>query len=64
MSKNIFKGRKIVIATMHGKERVIEPLIRQVLDVDVVVPQHFNTDRFGTFSRDVKRKGTQLETAR
>jgi len=60
----IFKGRKIVIATMHGKERVIAPLIEKHLGVEIVVPKQFNSDKFGTFTRDIKRAGDQLEAAR
>ncbi len=59
-----FKGRKLVVATMHGKERVIAPLLEEHLGVKVVVPQDFDSDRFGTFTREVKRAGNQLEAAR
>ena len=31
---DIFKGRKIVIATMHGKEKVIAPLLEKELGVE------------------------------
>lgn len=59
-----FKGRKLVVATMHEKERIIAPLLEKHLGVDVVVPENFDTDRFGTFTGEVKRAGTQLEAAR
>jgi len=58
-----FKGRKAVLATMHGKEKVIAPLLKE-LDIEVVVPLALNTDTFGTFTRDIKRSGNQLEAAR
>ena len=58
-----FKGRTAVLATMHGKEKVIAPLLKE-LDIEVVVPLALNTDTFGTFTRDVKRAGNQLEAAR
>jgi len=60
---NYFKGRKAVLATMHGKEKVIAPLLKE-LDIEVVVPLALNTDLFGTFTRDIKRAGNQLEAAR
>ncbi len=60
---SFFKGRKAVLATMHGKEKVILPLMKE-LGIDVVVPQNFDTDRFGTFTRDVARAGDQIEAAR
>ncbi|MCD8501343.1 MAG: hypothetical protein LRY71_06215 [Bacillaceae bacterium] len=49
---------------MHHKEKVIEPIIRENLGIKLVVPDGFNTDRFGTFTRDVERMGDQLEAAR
>ncbi|HET6431772.1 DUF6671 family protein [Dyella sp.] len=58
------RGEIAVLATMHGKERAIAPLLSRFLGVHVVVPEAFDTDRFGTFSRDVARTGTPLETAR
>lgn len=60
----LFKGRKLVIATMHEKERVIAPLLEKNLGVEVVVPKDFNSDKFGTFTREIKRAGNQLEAAR
>lgn len=58
-----FQGRKLVIATMHQKERAIAPLLEKHLGVEIVVPEGFNTDRFGTFTRDIKRAGNQKEAA-
>lgn len=49
---------------MHQKEKAIAPLLKQSLDIDVIVPPNFNSDRFGTFTRDVDRPAGQLETAR
>ncbi|MBF2051447.1 MAG: DUF6671 family protein [Leptolyngbya sp. IPPAS B-1204] len=59
-----FASQTAVLATMHRKEDVIAPLLEQQLGLQIVVPQNFNTDRFGTFSREVKRAGSQLEAAR
>jgi hypothetical protein len=58
------RGQTAVLATMHGKERAIAPLLARFLDVQVTVPAWLDTDRFGTFSRDVARTGTPLDTAR
>jgi hypothetical protein len=49
---------------MHRKETVIAPLLQRDLGLNIVVPAEFNTDRFGTFSREVKRAGGQIEAAR
>ena len=59
-----FAGRQLVIATMHGKERAIAPLLQSSLGISTHVPSDFDTDRCGTFTRDVKRPADQLATAR
>jgi hypothetical protein len=53
-----------LLATMHGKESVIAPILLETLQLQVKVPHPFNTDIFGTFTRDVPRPGDQLQTAR
>jgi DNA-directed RNA polymerase subunit RPC12/RpoP len=60
----LFTNRVGVLATMHRKEQVIAPLLAQSLGIQVTVPEHFNTDRFGTFTRDIERTGDQIATAR
>jgi hypothetical protein len=59
-----FEDRVGILATKHQKERVIAPILATELGVNVVVPPDFDTDRFGTFTRDIARMGTQLEAAR
>lgn len=49
---------------MHHKEIIIAPIIKKELGLEVKVPQDFDTDRFGTFTRDIRRAGNQLEAAR
>lgn len=53
-----------VIATMHGKEKVIAPLLQGALGFVTELPAEFDTDRFGTFSRDIPRREPPLATAR
>ncbi|MUG98997.1 hypothetical protein F7734_44565 [Scytonema sp. UIC 10036] len=60
----IFGNRVAILATKHHKETVIAPILEQELGIKVIVPQDFDTDRFGTFTRDVKRVGNQVEAAR
>jgi hypothetical protein len=55
---------RTVIATMHGKERVIAPVLAEAFGLDCVVPAGFDTDRFGTFTREIERAGSQLDAAR
>lgn len=59
-----WKNRKCILATMHNKESVISPQLHQELGIVVSVPENFDTDRFGTFTREIKRTGNQLEAAR
>jgi len=49
---------------MHGKEVMIAPLLHESLGINVSIPVGFNTDQFGTFTRDITRVGNQLEAAR
>lgn len=57
-------GALAVLATMHAKERVIKPLLEGALGLEVRIPQKFDSDRFGTFSREIARMGSQLDAAR
>lgn len=60
---DFFADRTAVLATMHRKETVIVPLLEQ-LGLTVTVPPQFNTDQFGTFSREIERMGSQIDAAR
>jgi hypothetical protein len=60
---SFFKGRTLVIATMHGKEKVIAPLFEQSLGVKTIVPSNFDTDYFGTFSGTKRRVASPVEAA-
>ena len=63
-SKDFFNGRKIVIATMHGKESIIAPLLEKHLGLIPIIVENLDTDVYGTFTREIKRSGNQLEAAR
>ena len=59
---HLFHDRKLIIATMHGKEAVIAPLIKKTFGVDCITPNTFNTDFFGTFTGEIERTLTPIET--
>jgi hypothetical protein len=60
----LFGGQSFVIATMHSKERAIAPVVQQAWGVgEIIVPTGLDTDRFGTFTREIARTGTQQEAA-
>ena len=61
---NPFFGRKLVIATKHKKESVIAPLAASKLGVLPFVLKDFDTDKFGTFSGEIKRKKDPISIAR
>jgi len=60
----IFGGRNLVIATRHQKEQVLRPIMESQLGVQVLLPENLDTDDFGTFSGEVEREGSPLDTAR
>ncbi|MBU3991264.1 MAG: hypothetical protein KKA12_01705 [Alphaproteobacteria bacterium] len=53
-------GKTAVIATMHGKEQVIEPALAG-LGLRFLAAPAIDTDRFGTFTRDIARAGSQRD---
>jgi hypothetical protein len=60
----MFEGRKLVIGTMHGKENVIAPILQNGIGVQCFVPNNFDTDFLGTFSGEIQRASSSLETVR
>lgn len=61
---NLFWGRQIVIATKHAKEKVIAPHLTKELGLNCFVPDQLDTDLLGTFSGEVERVDSPLDTAR
>ena len=62
--QKMFKGRRLLIATRHQKEKVIVPLLEMELGVKCFVPENFDTDVLGTFTGEVERKDDPVTTAR
>ncbi|MFV8270864.1 DUF6671 family protein [Flavobacterium sp. GT2N3] len=60
----MFKNRKLLIATKHHKEIVIVPILEKGLGVHCFVPQNYDSDIFGTFTGEVERAASALETVR
>ncbi|MBI2791732.1 MAG: hypothetical protein HYX61_07225 [Gammaproteobacteria bacterium] len=50
-----FDNKKILLATKHNKEKVIKPILEQSLGCQVIVPNDFDTDQFGTFTGEIAR---------
>lgn len=55
---------RLVIATMHGKERAIAPIAERFLGMAPIVADGIDTDRFGSFTGEVPRPGHALDAAR
>ncbi len=60
----MFKSRDLVIATMHGKESVITPILEKELGVKCFVVKNLDTDTLGTFTGEMDRKADPISTAR
>lgn len=59
-----YSGAEVALLTLHGKERVIAPVLEGALGCRVRHESGYNTDLLGTFTRDIPRAGMQLEAAR
>ena len=60
----MFKGRDLVIATKHGKEKVIAPILEKELGVKCFVSLDLDTDILGTFTGEIERKEDPVTSAR
>lgn len=60
----MYQNRNLIIASRHGKERVLAPILERELGVRCIIPDDFDTDVFGTFSGEKERLTDPLSTAR
>jgi hypothetical protein len=60
----MFQGRNLLIATKHKKEKVIAPILESQLGVKCFVASDLDTDKLGTFTGEIERKGDPITTAR
>jgi hypothetical protein len=58
----MFEGRSLFIATNHRKESVLQPVLERELKVNCFTIPMFNTDQFGTFSGEIERNQSPLDT--
>ena len=59
-----FSGRDLVLATKHGKEQVIRPLVDERLGARSRIQKELDTDLLGTFTGEVERSYDPLTTVR
>ncbi len=62
--RDLFAGRRLVIATKHEKERAIAPILEAGLGVQCFSSPDLDTDLLGTFTGEVERELDPLATAR
>ena len=60
---DLYRGRRAVLATRHGKEKAVTPAFSSVLGLKIAVPADLDTDSLGTFTREVARMGTMRDAA-
>jgi len=63
-NRHPYTGCDIALLTQHGKEAILAPVLEPALGCRVRRVQGYDTDRLGTFTRDIPRAGTQIEAAR
>lgn len=59
-----YDGLKASLLTQHGKESVIAPVMLSSSGLEVIHVTGYDTDKLGTFTRDIPRYGSQLDAAR
>lgn len=64
ISKHPYRGLTAAIATMHGKELVIRPVLECWFGIQLRVAPGVDTDALGTFTGEMPRAGTMLDAAR
>lgn len=64
MAVTLFKDRPLVIATKHGKEEVIAPILEKELGVHCFVTTDLDTDLLGTFTGEIERTLNPIDAAR
>jgi hypothetical protein len=60
----MFRGRKLILATRHGKEKAIAPVLETEFGLRIEIPRDLDTDQLGTFTGEVERTNDPLTTAR
>lgn len=59
-----FANRQLIIATKHGKEKAIAPVVESGLGVKTFISENLDTDVLGTFTGEIERKNDPLTTLR
>ncbi len=60
----VYLGQSVALLTKHGKETPLGEVLGAGLGCRIQHVSDYDTDQFGTFTRDIARVGSQLEAAR
>lgn len=61
---NHFQDKTFALLTLHGKEKIIEPIFLEQLQVKIQLTQAFDTDSLGTFSGETERLLSPVDCAK
>ena len=59
-----YVGQTVALLTQHGKEAQLQPVLEPALGCRIVRVEGFDTDQLGTFTGEVARTRSQLDTAK
>ena len=57
-------ARRVAFLTQHGKQDLVKIPLESALGCELVHTDAYDTDRLGTFTREIARPGSQLDAAR
>lgn len=58
----MYQNKAVILATKHGKEKVIQPPFVSALGCHIYVSDQYDTDQFGTFTGEIPRELSPYET--
>ena len=64
IERSNYSGQTIAFLTQHQKELLVAPVFEASLGCALRRVSGFDTDRLGTFTREIPRDGTQVEASR
>lgn len=62
--ESIYLGQRVALLTQHGKEMPLSEVLADGLGCKIQHIGNYDTDQFGSFTRDIARVGSQLDAAR
>jgi hypothetical protein len=63
IAEHYFSGRTTILASMHGKEKALGPMLEETLNIRLEKAKGLDTDQFGTFTNDTPQTGSAYQVA-